>query len=71
MKATTFDARGRLDPEQACRMAVTAVTADLEFWARTAAVDGRVGLNDLTRTLEMIRQSSIPETSESVADPAA
>ena len=53
-------------------MAVTAVT-DLEFWARTAAVDGRVGLNDLTRTLEMIRQSSIPATSESeaVLDPAA
>jgi hypothetical protein len=50
-----------LTPEQASRMAVTAVTTDLEYWARGASVDGRVGINDLTRTLDMIREASIPE----------
>jgi hypothetical protein len=50
-----------LTPEQASRMAVTAVASDLEFWARTASVDGRVGLNDLTRTLDLIRAASLPE----------
>ena len=49
-----------LTPEQASRMAVTAVTADLEFWARTASVDGRVALNDLTRALDVIRLASTP-----------
>ena len=44
---------------EASRMAVTAVTSDLEYWARSASVDGRVGLNDLVRVLEVIRQSSI------------
>jgi hypothetical protein len=47
--------------EQAGRMTATAVTADLEYWARTASVDGRVGLNDLIRTLDMIRDASAPE----------
>ena len=50
-----------LTAEQAGRMAVTAVTADLEYWARTVSVDGRVGLNDLTRTLEVIRRACVPE----------
>jgi hypothetical protein len=50
-----------LSPEQASRMAVTAVTSDLEFWARGASVDGRIGLNDLTRTLDVIRLASTPE----------
>jgi hypothetical protein len=56
-----IDAQQDLTPEQASRMAVTAVTSDLEFWARTVSVDGRVGLNDLTRTLDMIRVASLPE----------
>jgi hypothetical protein len=56
-----IDAQHDLTPEQASRMAVTAVTSDLEFWARTVSVDGRVGLNDLTRTLDMIRLASLPE----------
>jgi hypothetical protein len=51
-----------LTPEQASRMSVTAVTADLEFWARTASVDGRIGLNDLTRTLDVIREASMLES---------
>jgi hypothetical protein len=55
-----IDAYSELTPEQASRLAVTAVTADLEFWARTASVDGHVGLNDLTRTLDMIRATTLP-----------
>jgi hypothetical protein len=47
-----------LDPEQAGRMAATAVAADLEYWARSASVDGRVGLNDLIRALDVIREAS-------------
>ena len=46
-------------PEQTSRWAVTAVTADLEYWARTVSVDGRIGLNDLTRTLEMLGASAV------------
>jgi hypothetical protein len=48
-----------LTVEEASRMAVTAVTSDLEYWARSASLDGRVGLNDLVRVLDVIRQSSI------------
>jgi hypothetical protein len=51
-----------LTPEQASRMSVTAVAADLEYWARTASVDGRIGLNDLTRTLDVIRGASTLES---------
>jgi hypothetical protein len=50
-----------LTAEAASRMAVTAVTSDLEYWARGAAVAGYVGLNDLTRVLDAIRLSSLPE----------
>jgi len=57
-----MDAHRELTPEQASRMAVTALTADLEYWARTASVDGYVGLNDLTRTLDVIHRASTPET---------
>jgi hypothetical protein len=50
-----------LSPEQASRMAATAVTVDLEYWARTASVDGRVGLNDLIRALDVIHEASTPD----------
>lgn len=50
-----------LTADQASRMAVTAVTTDLEYWARCASVDGRVGLNELTRVLDVIREASAPE----------
>jgi hypothetical protein len=56
-----MDTEYELTPEQAGRMAATAVAADLEYWARAASVDGRVGLNDLTRALDLIRESSIPQ----------
>jgi hypothetical protein len=59
-----------LTPEQASRMAVTAVIADLKYWARTTAVDGRVGLNDLTRALDVLRLASIPEAEDAALDPA-
>lgn len=48
----------QLTPEQAGRLAVIAVTADLEYWARTTSVDGYVGLNDLARTLDVIRRAN-------------
>ena len=35
------------------------MTADLEYWARTVSVDGRIGLNGLTRTLEMRGTSTV------------
>jgi len=41
-------------------MAVIAAAADLEFWARTTSVDGRIGLNDLTRALDLMRAVSAP-----------
>jgi hypothetical protein len=50
-----------LTTEQASRLSVTAVAADLEHWARNVSVDGRVGLNDLTRVLDVIREASLPE----------
>jgi hypothetical protein len=49
--------RQKLTPELASRMAVIAVTTDIEFWARTACVDGQVGMNDLIRTLDVIREA--------------
>ena len=52
-----MDAR-HLSPEQASRLAVTAVITDLEYWARTASVDGHLGLNDLVRALDVIRAAS-------------
>jgi hypothetical protein len=54
------DGRQQLIAEQASRMAATAVTADLEYWARIVSVDGWVGLNDLVRVLDMIREDSMP-----------
>jgi hypothetical protein len=56
------DTHRELTAENASRMAITAVTADLEYWARSAAIDGYVGLNDLTRTLDVIRRASTLET---------
>jgi hypothetical protein len=57
-----MDDHEELTAEQASRMSVTAVAADLEYWARTISVDGRVGLNDLTRTLDVIREAGTLES---------
>jgi hypothetical protein len=56
-----MDSHDGLSLEQTSRMAATAVTADLEYWARTASVDGRIGLNDLIRALDVIREASTPD----------
>ena len=50
-----------LTPEQASRLAVLALAADLEYWARAVSTDGYIGLNDLTRTLDFIRDASAIE----------
>jgi hypothetical protein len=41
-------------------MAVAAVVADVEYWARTTAVDGCVGLNDLIAVLDLFRRTFMP-----------
>jgi hypothetical protein len=68
-----MDAQDELTVEQASRMAVTAVTTDLEYWARSASVDGRVGLNELARVLDVIREASAlePDQSDTSLDAAA
>jgi hypothetical protein len=64
-REAVIDAHEELIAEQASRMAVTAATADLEYWARTISVGGRIGLNDLVRILDTLRDASITETSVS------
>jgi hypothetical protein len=51
------DAGSEMTPEYASRLAVIAVVADLEGWARTASIDGCVDVDDLTRTLALIRRA--------------
>jgi hypothetical protein len=43
--------------EHASRLAVLAVATDLEYWARAVSTDGYIGLNDLVRTLDIIRDA--------------
>jgi hypothetical protein len=49
-----------LKAEEASRMAVTAMAADLEYWARASSGDGHVGVNDLVRVLDTLREASVP-----------
>jgi hypothetical protein len=56
-----MEAGDELTEEYASRLAVTAVTADLEYWARMASVEGYVGLNDLIQVLDVIRLAGAPE----------
>ena len=49
-----------LTAEHASRLAVTALVTDLEYWARTVSADGAVGVNDLIRALDMLREASVP-----------
>jgi hypothetical protein len=62
-----------LTMEQASRLAVTAVAADLEYWASSTAVDGQVCLNDLIRALDVLRETSGPAktTADWVTSPGA
>jgi hypothetical protein len=55
-----MDNDDELTAEHASRMTATAVAADLEYWARDASFDGLVGLNDLIRALDVIREASTP-----------
>ena len=52
-----------LSVDEASRLAVTATAADLEDWARGAAVDGRVELADLIDVLDVLRVDSVPDSS--------
>jgi hypothetical protein len=51
-----------LSVDEASRLAVTATVADLEDWARTAAVHGKVDLVDLVDVLDVLRADSVPQT---------
>ena len=56
-----MDAEDELTQEFASCLAVTAVTADLEYWARNASVEGFIGLNDLIQILDLVRLASTHE----------
>ena len=51
-----------LSVDEASRLAVTATTADLEHWARSAAVQGRVELAELVDALDILRADSLPQS---------
>jgi hypothetical protein len=55
-----MNAEDDLTHEYASRLAITAVAADLEYWARNAAVEGHVGVNDLIQILDVIRLATGP-----------
>jgi hypothetical protein len=48
-----------LTVDEASRLAVTAVAADLEYWARSVADQGRIDLDDLIGVLDVIRADSV------------
>ncbi len=52
-----------LTVDEASRLAVTAVAADLEYWARGVADHGRIDLDDLIGVLDVIRADSVPQDS--------
>lgn len=43
--------------ECAGRLAVLALADDLEYWARTVSTDGSIGIDDLTRALDLVRDA--------------
>ena len=57
----------QLSVDEASRLAFTATVADLEDWARSAAVQGHVDLDDLVDVLDILRANSVPQTSVVVA----
>jgi hypothetical protein len=50
-----------LSVEEASRLSVTATAADLEDWARSSAVHGRVDVADLLAVLDVLRADSVPQ----------
>jgi hypothetical protein len=61
LETPTMGADAPLTTDEASRLAVIAATADLEYWAGAASVDGRLALNDLIRILDMLRDACAPE----------
>jgi hypothetical protein len=59
-----MDTGDELTPEYASRLAITAVAADLEYWARDVSVEGYVGLNDLVQILDVIRLATGPDLTD-------
>jgi hypothetical protein len=51
-----------LPVEESSRLAVTATVTDLEYWAHSVAVNGRLELLDLLRVLDAVRASSVPQS---------
>jgi hypothetical protein len=51
----------QMSVDEASRLAVTATVADLEDWARSAAVHGQVDLVDLVDVLDVLRADSVPQ----------
>jgi hypothetical protein len=49
-----------LTVEESSRLAVTATVTDLEYWAHSVAVNGRLELLDLLRVLDAVRAVSVP-----------
>ena len=56
--------------DEASRLAVTATAADLEHWAHSVAVQGRVNLEDLVDILDVLRAASVPQHSATPTFPA-
>jgi hypothetical protein len=52
-----------LSVDEASRLAVTATAADLEYWARSVAVHGKVDLHDLVGVLDALFAASAPQHS--------
>ena len=54
--------------DEASRLAVTAT--DLEHWAHSVTVRGRVNLEDLVDILDVLRAASVPQHSATPTFPA-
>jgi hypothetical protein len=59
----TVRGMNHLTADEASRLAVTAVAADLEHWARTVAAHGQIDLDDLIGVLDVLRADSVPQHS--------
>ncbi len=59
-----------LNVDEASRLAVTAMAADLQDWALSVAVRGQVSLVDLVDVLNVLREHSVPQYSDASAFPA-
>jgi len=56
--------------DEASRLAVTATADDLQDWAHSVAVHGKVALRDLVDVLGVLRAHSVPQYSGASAFPA-